>query len=104
MNTGKRYKISDSDWNLLAKLTDAAKMDWFYQEFYHRKTVSREGLEDCTAAFLKENFHPFNLPELLSLYELFARYELVDDYMRSELAEYLSNPGDWRGEFMKSEN
>lgn len=90
MNAGKRYKISDEDWNLLAKLTDAAKMDWFYPEFYHRKTVSRQGLEDCTAAFMKENFHPFSTLQLLSLFELFARYGLVDNFMRRELAEYLA--------------
>ena len=86
-----RFKIPDDLWNLLSKLADNAKMDWFYDEFFGRKTITRECLDDLSNAFNATNLYNLNYAEVLRLYELFAKHDLVDGFMRDELIQYFVN-------------
>lgn len=83
-----RIRIPDDLWNLLSKLTDNARMDWFYDEFIGRKTISKECLDDASCAFNASNLYNFNNGEVLRLYELFTKYDVVDDLMREELVVF----------------
>ena len=89
----KRCLLTDKEWNLLDDLTTAAKMDWFYLECYdkHGKTISLENLLDASVAFMVENLGGFDKNDVLELYELFARHNAVDSFMRHELLKFLKN-------------
>ena len=86
---GLRVRITTEEWNLLYTICERAKMYWFYAEFHDRKTVTRQCLEDSTSSFLAENMDALTDQQLLRLYEFYARYNLVDDFMRSELLKYM---------------
>ena len=41
----KRVKLTDEVFNELDKLCTRMKMDWFYQDYYKRKTISVEDVQ-----------------------------------------------------------
>lgn len=88
----KSTRLSDDIFNLLNRLTEKAKMDWFYEEYRNEKTLKHEDAECLTSAFIKENFDGFTETELFAIlgYLTMAGVSSVS-IMAEELDTYLSN-------------
>ena len=84
----KRFSITNEEWNVLSTLAENAKMDWFYDETFSRKTLSIGQISDVYCAFLKQNFWNLSDNDLLLCYEYFIRTNVIDDCGRNELLEY----------------
>ena len=76
---------------LLARLAESAKMDWFIEETYDRKTITGEQMTALSAAYIRENFHRFTDRELFDIYDVYVSLNFDTSYMASELAAYLRN-------------
>lgn len=72
MKPRKRFKVPDDLWNLLSKLADHAKMDWFYVDNIHKATISRDDAEALGCAFIVENLWRFTDDECFRLYDFFT--------------------------------
>lgn len=84
----KRISITNENWNLLSKLTENAKMNWFYEETISRKTISMEHIKDAYCAFLTQNFYNMSDKEILQIYECFTKLNVMTDYGRTQLINY----------------
>lgn len=81
-----RFKVPDDLWNLLSRLADHAKIDWFYLENIRKVTVSRSDVESLSSAFISENLWGFNDDECLQMYEFFTEVEgKHSPYLAAEL-------------------
>jgi len=88
----KSTQLRDDIFNLLSRLTEKAKMDWFYEEYCNKKTLKLDDAECLTTAFIKENFDGFTETELFAIlgYLTMAGASSVST-MAEELDNYLSN-------------
>lgn len=84
----KRYVVTNSLWNALEKLASNAKMDWFYEETYSRKTLTADEISDVYCAFIKQNFFRLEDKEILLCYDFFVIANVMEDCGRNELIEY----------------
>lgn len=98
----KRIKMTEHEWDLLWRITESAKMDWFCEECSEpvykggilievkpKKTISQSNASDAGCAFIRENMDGLTLVELLDLYAFFKKAGVADDCMRNELVEHL---------------
>lgn len=70
----KRVKLTDEVFNELDKICTRMKMDWFYQDYYKRKTISVEDVQCIYDAYIDVEDIMFNEEKLpLCLKELFQQ-------------------------------
>ena len=83
-----RFKVPDEFWNLLSKLADHAKMDWFYMDNIKKATISRQDAQDLSCAFLSDNLSGFTDDQCLRMYEFFTEVEgKHSPYLAAELCD-----------------
>ena len=83
-----RFKVPDDLWNLLSKLADHAKMDWFYTDNIRKATISREDAEAIECAFIVENLWKFTDDECFRMYDFFTEVSGGHDpFLSVELAK-----------------
>ncbi len=96
----KRYSITWREWCLLDRLTEAAKMDWFFEETTRRKKggkpgeyepkgyLTKEQVESSSCAFLAENFHGFSREEIMEMREFYVRCGVPAGELDGEVCRY----------------
>lgn len=72
------------EFSSLEVLADKAKMDWWFEEGSH--TV--EDLSNLYCAVLVENLERMEIEDVMQCYEVFVRYNVIDNYGRMELVKY----------------
>lgn len=84
----KRFKVTDDFWNLLSRLADHAKMDWFYPENIHKATISLEDAGALSCAFIVENLWKFTDDECFRMYDFFTEVDgKHSKFLAAELAK-----------------
>lgn len=80
----KYIECTFREFSSLDALADKAKMDWWFDEENH--TV--ESLKDLYCALLVENLERMEIEDVMQCYEVFVRYDVIDNYGRMELIKY----------------
>lgn len=76
----KRVKLTDEVFNELDKICTRMKMNWFYQDYYKRKTISIEDVQCIYDAYTDVEDIMFNGEELPQcLKELFQQCNLENN-------------------------
>ena len=86
----RKYDITEHEWSLLDRLTEEAKMDWFFdcttirertekvgpmnKVYYKPKGyLTKEQMESSSCAFMAENFFKFTKKELKEIRAFYIR-------------------------------
>ena len=86
----RKYDITEHEWNLLDRLTEEAKMDWFFRcttvkertekcgpmdKVYYKPKgyLTKEQMESSSCAFMAENFFKFTKKELKEIRAFYIR-------------------------------
>lgn len=80
----KKINCTFREFSSLDVLADKAKMDWWFEESNH----SVASLNDLYCALLVENLERMEIEDVMQCYEVFVRYNVIDNYGRMELLKY----------------
>lgn len=101
----RKYDITEHEWSLLDRLTEEAKMDWFFdcttirertekdgpmnKVYYKPKGyLTKEQMESSSCAFMAENFFKFTKKELKEIREFYIRCGIPAEELDYEIERF----------------
>lgn len=79
MKQKKTIRIPDSIRGSLATMADNAKMDWFIEDYYGRKTMPAGDVEALSCAFLADNLYRIIDEDVIDMYDFFMGSGVCDN-------------------------